>query len=192
MRATLLTLLGSACYATVRYNGFKGVPWSDWPTYTLNKVFAVAAVALLVLAALRRRRPDGASTARLLTHAAVLTALHVLLSLMLLNPAYFPGYFAAGKLTAVAGVAMTFGAIAVVWMARGGIPARSPEAGARGGLALLAGLIAVHTAVQGFAGWLTPETWPGALPPITLLGTVFALVVLALSRPARGPTTGPP
>ncbi|PKN54256.1 MAG: hypothetical protein CVU56_27555 [Deltaproteobacteria bacterium HGW-Deltaproteobacteria-14] len=189
MRATLLTLLGSACYATVRYNGYKGVPWGDWPTYTLNKVFAVAAVALLLVAALRRRRAGAPSTAPLLAHAAALTALHVTLSLMLLSPTYFPGYFAAGKLTAAAGAAMTLGAIAVVWMARGRVGPRTREDRARGGLALLAGLIAAHTAIQGGPGWLTPETWPGGMPPITLLGTLLALVVLAVTGRARRPAT---
>jgi len=55
--------------------------------------------------------------------------------------------------------------------------------------ALLAGLIAAHTAIQGGPGWLTPETWPGGMPPITLLGTLLALVVLAVTGRARRPAT---
>lgn len=181
MRTTLLTLLGSACYATARYNVIKGVPWEDWPTYTVNKVFAVSAVALLLVAAVRRRRSAG-SAGPLLGHAALLTALHVVLSLMLLTPAYFEKYFAAGKLTAAAGVAMTFGALGLVWMMRGTLTGQR----ARGGLALLATLTIGHTAVQGFAGWLDPATWPGGLPPITLLSTLLALAALGIAarRPA--------
>ncbi|TNF29727.1 MAG: hypothetical protein EP329_15075 [Deltaproteobacteria bacterium] len=176
MRTTLLTLLGSACYATVRYHGFKGVPWADWPTYTLNKILAVSAVVLLLLAAFRRRR-GAASAGPLLAHTAVLTALHVTLSLVLLSPAYFAGYYAAGKLTAVAGVAMTAGAGALVWMMRGPLTGRE----ARGGLAVLAALTVAHTAVQGFEGWLDPGRWPGGLPPITLLSTILAAAALAVA-----------
>jgi len=179
MRTTVLTLVGSAIYATLRYNGFKGVPWEDWPTYTMNKVFAVSAVVLLLVAALRRVRGSG-SAGPLLGHAAIVTALHVVLSLMLLTPAYFAKYFAAGKLTGTAGVAMTFGALALAWMMRGALTGRP----ARGGLAVLAGLTVVHTAVQGFEGWLDPTTWPGGLPPITLLSTVLAGAALAIA--ARG------
>jgi hypothetical protein len=35
MRTTVVALV-SAIYATTRYNIFKGVPWGDWSTYTLN------------------------------------------------------------------------------------------------------------------------------------------------------------
>ena len=30
-------LVLAAAYATVRYNIFKGVPWSDWPSYIADK-----------------------------------------------------------------------------------------------------------------------------------------------------------
>ena len=42
-------------------------------------------------------------------------------------------------------------------------------------LAMAAG----HTFVMGVKGWLDTATWPGGLPPITLLGCLIALSALA-------------
>ena len=50
----------AAVYATVRYNVFKGVPWSDWPGYIADKALAVAGLLLLTSAGWRKVR-GGAS-----------------------------------------------------------------------------------------------------------------------------------
>jgi DMSO/TMAO reductase YedYZ heme-binding membrane subunit len=39
-------------------------------------------------------------------------------------------------------------------------------------------MVAGHTLTMGYAGWLTPSTWHGGMPPITLWG--FLLAVSAL------------
>jgi hypothetical protein len=76
MKTSLLTFLGSAIYATARYNVFKGVPWSDWPIYTLNKAFALSALLLLVSSVLRKRSAKEYSNAPNLYMAGVFGFIH--------------------------------------------------------------------------------------------------------------------
>ncbi|KKO17939.1 MAG: hypothetical protein BROFUL_03390 [Candidatus Brocadia fulgida] len=53
---TTLVFLAAAAYATLRYNVFKGVPWSDWSTYVMNKAVALSALAFMALEVFRSRR----------------------------------------------------------------------------------------------------------------------------------------
>ena len=114
MKTTLTVLVTTALYATLRYNVFKGVAWSEWPVYVLNKVFALSALSLLMIYALRRRRSQDETAARLLPVAWTLMLLHVGLSLAILNPAYYVKYFEAQKLTWQAGWSMMLGVVAAV------------------------------------------------------------------------------
>jgi hypothetical protein len=186
MRTSLLALLGSAIYATARYNIFKGVPWSDWPTYTLNKAFALAALVLLVFS-VTRARAGGHSIAPAMHMAGVFWLTHVALSLTLLSPAYYDKFFVQGKLTATAGLSMLLGSVAAAVMAVGkGV--REDQAGGRGlgYLAMLAFVVGLHAMLQGFAGWFTPSEWPGRMPPITLISFLLGLAAVVIAvRPKR-------
>jgi len=180
MQTALLALLASVFYATVRYNVFKGVPWADWSTYTLNKALALAAILLLTVSVIRKRRAESGSQARVLEMAAVFTALHVAVSLTLLSPAYYETFFRNGKLTAAAGLSMTLGsvgAVAMVVIARVSAH-RSSDRGIRS-LALLTFVIGLHAMLPGLAGWFAPATWPGMMPPITLISFVLGLTAAA-------------
>jgi hypothetical protein len=88
MKTSLLTLFGSTVYATARYNVFKGVPWDDWPTYTLNKAFALSSLGLIVFSIIRTRSAKRHSIGRDMFMAGVFGAIHVILSLTLLSPDY--------------------------------------------------------------------------------------------------------
>ena len=181
MRTSLLALLGSVLYATARYNVFKDVPWSDWPTYTLNKAFALCALVLVLLSVVRARRAGGDSTAPTMYMARVFGFTHVILSLTLLSPAYYERFFAQGKLTAAAGVSMLLGAVAAAAMAvdkrtRG----NQDTSGAARNLATLAVVVGLHAMLQGFAGWFAPSEWPGRMPPITLLSFLLGLAAVVI------------
>lgn len=166
-------------YATLRYNVFKGVPWSDWPAYVVNKGLAVA--SLLIMAAAVWRWRLGRGPARVLIAAAgVLALAHSLLSFALLDPAYYERLFTAGKLTPTAGLSITLGVLAMAAMDLG---ARRGEHWPRRvrvrSLALVALGSGLHAALPAIAGWLEPAKWPGGLPPLTLISFVAGLVALA-------------
>lgn len=163
-------------YATLRYNVVKGVAWADWPSYTLNKALGFSALILMVLSVARLGRADGPSPARLMLGAGLLAYGHVLLSITLLGDVYYPKFFADGRLTAVAGLSIFLGALSAVLLELGARRSKTWGHDRRlTFLSFLALAIGGHAALPGISGWFTPSTWPGWLPPITLLSFLFAL-----------------
>lgn len=187
---TGLTGAGMA-YAIVRYNVFKGVPWEQLPVYVSNK--AIAFVGLLLLGLSRivvhkgRRRALGLA-------GAGFVAVHLLLSLMLAGPQYFPSlYTASGQMTGAAALSMLAGAlgsVALLWLFHS--TKVRPVEGQRSRTSLVPGLgralllfTAVHVALIGVRGWFDLSSWPGSLPPITLLSFVIAAVLLVMPKVKR-------
>jgi len=189
MGAPALALVGSVLYATLRYQVLKGVPWSDWPAYTLNKAFGLAAILLLAFSVIRQSSARACPRDQSLPMAGAFAALHVLLSLVLLSPARYENFFRGNQLTAAAGGSMLLGAIAAVLMGFGWRPRSAPGAGrSPGNLPLLCLVVGCHAMLPGFPGWFTPSQWPGGLPPITLLSFLSSLaavgIAIARKRPA--------
>lgn len=165
-------------YATLRYNVFKGVPWTDWPAYTFNKAIAVGSLLLLAAATFRlvRRR---SSIAILMSWAGALALAHSLLSFALFNPGYFPRLFEDGKLTFLAGLSITLGAGVMAVMelgarrSAGWTPALQSKA-----LAFTAFATGLHAALPALNSWIEPRAWPGGLPPLTLISFAIGLAAL--------------
>jgi hypothetical protein len=111
-RATWVITFMSLVYATVRYNVFKGVPWSDWPVYVVNNALALSSLLILLTWILRARLGPDESMASLLSNARRLALVHAGLSLAILSPAYFPAFFLDGKLSWPSGVSVLLGAVA--------------------------------------------------------------------------------
>lgn len=182
MKTSLLALLGSVAYATARYNVFKGLPWKDWPIYTLNKAFALSALFVLVFFVIRKHSATGHSQARELRMASVFGATHVMLSLTLLSPVYYGKLFAQGTLTAAAGVSMVLGAVAAAVMAVGpGTRGDQPTDGEVSILTIMAFVVGLHAMLQGSRGWFLPSQWPGMMPPITLIAFLLGLAAVAVA-----------
>jgi hypothetical protein len=170
----------AAVYATVRYNLFKGVPWSDWPGYIADKVLAVAGLLLLALAGWRKFRRQ-ASIAVLMAWAGVLIIGHGVLALGLFPEGYFSRFISNGHATVAGGVSLLTGGLAIGLLEIGA--RRAAAWGSNEVAAFLAGLMifsAVHAAAPGVSGWIDPRTWPGGLPPLTMLASVPALLVSGL------------
>jgi hypothetical protein len=186
-RDHLITLGGFAIglgYATLRYNIFKEVPWADWPTYIVNKALGLASLILMALTV--KRWLSGKAGKTLMQWSGVFAGTHVVLSLTLLNPDYYPKFYDAGKLTLIAGLSMLLGATAIVLQELG---ARRAKAGQfltnQQMLGCLVAITGLHAALPGVSGWFAPATWPGYLPPITLISALVAV----LAARALMPTT---
>jgi hypothetical protein len=191
---TVLTVL-AACggYATLRYNVFKAVAWSEWPVYVFNKVCALSALVLLMIYALRRRRGPAVGGTDLLVPAWLLMLTHVGLSLAILAPAYYAKYFQADKLTWQAGWSMLLGVVAAVAFHKCTRACELMQATGLlknvGGIAFVSGL---HAALLGYAGWFDPGAWPGRMVPITLLSFAAGSVALwAALRPGQNAAPAP-
>ncbi len=182
----LLVFAVSAGYATCRYNIFGPELWTNWPSFILNKAlcFALAQALLHWAIASYRAMPDKAIFwARTCTHLAWI---HVLLSLALLNPAYFgEKFFTAPKMNLYGEAMLLFGVLGVYAFYR--INKAASESDRRPWIPLAIVLLLLHTGFIGFPGWITPWKWPGGMPPISLWGFTLAAISLMLFLLSRKP-----
>jgi hypothetical protein len=172
-------LTTSLAYAFVRYVLGAGVPADQLPLYIVNKAAALAGLITFGAACVSTARE---SRSRLGERSVFLVVTHVLFNLALLDPEYFAKlYRPDGRYTLLGGAALTCGVISFVCLLRvfcvytlGAQRLASSPGSVRTGTIVLV-LAAAHTALLGARGWLAPETWPLAIPPITLLGFLAAL-----------------
>ena len=175
-KVTAAVLVLCLAYATVRYNLFQGVAWSDWPLFILNKACSAASILLLLLSAVYKRRGLAQAAAELLGDSFTLALLHVGFSYAILSPAYFQGLFAGPKLTVAGNLCILAGVSALVVYFR-----------RRSDLGALAALLGLHVLVLGYARWFTPAGWPGYMPPISLISFLAAFAVFAVKNRRRAP-----
>lgn len=194
-----IVLLVGLGYAIVRYIALGGVGIEQLPLYVTNKAVSVAGLVLIVTAVGARPLsgwlPGGgwllAERRSLGMLGLGLSAVHSVMSLMLLNPGYFAKFYdvQTGRMNLAAEVSMLTGVVALALLVR---QSRVGD-GAGGasqlrwlGLGVLA-LSLMHLGFMGWPGWWTPGNWHGGLPPITLLSAGIALLGLGLGLvPRRG------
>lgn len=183
----IATIVATATvYATVRYNVFKGVPWGDWPHFIGNKILAVSALVLISAAVLRLVFSRDSQIRRIMAAGSAMALAHTLISFGLFQPSYFDKYFAGTKLTLPGGLSLVLAAFAMALLNWGKGQRGSSRPGQS---ALLLGVIAllsgVHAGFPSVATWLEPWTWPGGLPPITLISFLIGLFAMLLGLRAR-------
>src|SRR3989344_2536001 len=97
-----LVVIGlSLAYAIVRYNVVRDIPYSNLPLYIYNKAIALAATLLIgisyIMGPLARFWPSFRRHLHLRKHLGVtgfgVAALHAIISLVILTPAYYPRFF---------------------------------------------------------------------------------------------------
>lgn len=186
-----VALAVSAAYATVRYNVFKGVAWAEWPHYIGNKIIAVAALILFAVAVLRlvarRRRP----IARVMAVASAFALTHTLVSLGLFRPVYYDKYFAGDGISLTGGISVLLGggAMALLHWGKGRKGSSAPATAALP-LGIIAFVTGLHAAAPSVPGWLDVQSWPGSLPPITLISFAIGSVALVLALTYRPKVAG--
>ena len=192
-------------YAILRYNVFKGVEWVHLPLYVVNKALSLGGVTLIAFSYLIGKwipvYSDDSKRRRALTKfcgltGAALIGMHVCAALAMLSPVYYEKFFLEmGKLNLTGELTILFGILGVaclffpavttlphMYEALGG--ARWQKAQRMGYLCLL--MACGHTFTMGWKGWLDTSTWPGGLPPITMLGFAAALAALVAKLTSSG------
>jgi hypothetical protein len=178
-------LAGTLAYAVFRYHVFKGVAWGQLPFYTLNKAVSWSALTLLAVAVrVAVRSGEPLAEQPLLRPALVMMSWHMISSLALLATGAYPAFLVGGHLSAKAGASFALGVVGAL-AAQTGL--RGPKSAAIA--AVLAAASATHAGLLGMSSWLSPATWPGRMPPITLLSAMVGFLALAwavwLKAPAR-------
>lgn len=198
-----------------RYNVFAGYAWYHMPIQVTNKAIAWASITGFALAqlpgvlahlwntvvydslytkpswlqsSLANRKQVGLLSLWLLT-------VHVIMSIILFNPAYYGKLFAdpeasSSQMNSVGEVSLFFAILAVsLYFVRGicmlpsaGIQMTSKQLRLINGSMAWVGLAfaTIHVMVLGVKSWNDQLDWPGGLPPITLLSVAFPLFVVGL------------
>jgi len=192
---------GALVYAIVRYHLAGDVEWRHFPLFILNKATSLAAVifvasSYLIGKIIRWHDHDKALRLVVIKFSGLmgffLAGVHALMSVMLMNPAYFAKYFeAGGRMNLQGELGMSVGVIALFFLMSPAIttlPMMPKALGGRrwkrgqrlGYLALI--LVVVHLVVLGVKGWLAPSGWPAGIPPVSLVALVAAVVPLLVKR----------
>jgi hypothetical protein len=182
-----------AIYATLRYIVFKGVEIAHFPLYITNKIISWASIIFIAISYLIRKSGDQAVHKDLAKWTGLVGFMmvigHIIISLAILGPAYFPKFYSGEQMNFSAEFSMLGGVIAFFAFAIPAINSVSvirlslhPETWQSRQKIGYVGLLfaAAHTAFMGYSGWFDISSWPGYLPPITLIATIIAVIPLFL------------
>jgi hypothetical protein len=201
----LIVFLLSLAYSVLRYHVVGTVGSKDFALYVINKCMALSGFILLTLnftmgpaKGLGADVPDTWLAARkeIGIFAFMLILAHMLSAMLLFGAeGYYGKFFVPGEgLSAVGSWSMLFGVLAFVWLWLYNISFKGRQEGdeaflrlvtSRGSILTAAALAAGHVGVMGFRAWFQPDTWPGGMPPITMVAMavfVIGLVVFLAGR----------
>mgnify|MGYP001186380459 CR=1 FL=1 len=181
-------------YSALRYNVFGGISWEQLPLYILNKAISFSGISLLTLGLILNRKSESGTKLIVKLYDSkndftgigfLYIFIHILLSLILLNPLNYKKLYDSGGLfnpaggISLAAGALTFAAFAGMFFSNGSDS--SYYSGIRVFLfskpvkAAVSFLLLAHLFFLGYQGWLTPDNWPGGMPPITLISFLIYL-----------------
>lgn len=202
-RTLVIVLFVCSVYAILRYHVFKGVEWTHFPLFIMNKIFAFSGFVLLLLSfalepVYRRLGPLWFESRKYIGRSGfVLIIIHILMSFLLFRPAVYDKFFGAeGNLNAIGEWSMLAGVmgIAAYILIQNSYSKMEESSGFQAfirspffGLTALL-FSAFHVGILGFEGWMTPGDWPGGMPSISLVST--ALYVLGMLWYAAGISRG--
>ena len=180
-----LVFLFTLLYSIVRYNVFKGVPWTDLPLYVMNKAISFAAIIYIASYLILEKKGRHELSTKIRKYATNVLFIHLTVSLLILTPSYYQKFFDGvklniiGQLSLLAGV-ISFSLINAFRFSRS-LKSKSSVI-SKFGTEFLLVLISLHLFIMGYQGWLTPETWPGYMPPITLLAFIVSITPLFIKK----------
>jgi len=187
-----ITIVLSFFYAILRYHIVGAVPWKDLPFFIFNKGVALSSFILLVfnfsfgpLSNIGVKVPQSWLNSRraLGMTGFLLVLIHALMSFMIFKKDVFAKFFEdSGNLTLMAGLSMLGGVLSfvVLWAYNLSFQTHLREdklfikfITSRNFLLFAMLLSAAHLFFMGYKGWMQPSSWPGGLPPISLIGFSF-------------------
>ena len=177
----LFFFLISFIYAIVRYNVFGNVPWEEVPLYITNKAISLTIVFLLLFSV--KKSFESRIRKRLFTLIFILAAIHVFISFRLLGPEHYNKFYSGNELNLVGYLTIFFGISAFIGIlilkSDNLLPTENGKLQIPNSLKIIIQKlipisIALHLFSMRFLGWVSPNTWPAFLIPISLIG--FAII----------------
>ncbi len=180
-----LSFTFSLAYSVIRYNIFKEVPWVDFPLFVFNKVLALSSLFLFAIYqySIVKNKTNFYNTIK--DYAIIFGVMHIIISLLILSPSYFPKFYYSLKFNLPGAISLLSGTIAVglllLLLRKAAYIKSSYSKYFKNNAAILFFLaIAVHVSTIGFNGWFRMSTWPGGMPPITLISLIIVIIILVL------------
>lgn len=184
-------LIFTTMYSIIRYCVFDTIPYSQIPVFILNKSISWTSVICLLLSAYYMSK-NNQIYSRFWGIATLHTAfLHIIMSLAILNPEYYPKFFTDNQLNITGNLVILSGSIAAYcyWVIGRN---KMDCSGIKSAMLFSCLWIAIHLASMGWMGWLTIHKWYGYMPPISLLSFLIVLIAgiyytghICLSRKIR-------
>lgn len=176
---TMITVfLLATAYAVIRYNFFGDVSNENIPTYILNKSISMSAVVFLLLSSWQRAINNHQMAKIWGIRSLHFAVLHIAMSVVLLSESYYPKLYSAGKMNINGEACVLFGVLAAyvyVLLSTSGSGQRALVL-----TCLAAGAICIHLFFMGYLGWCDIASWPGHLPPISLISFLVGIAALVL------------
>jgi len=185
-------------YTILRYNVFGRVEYRFIPLYITNKIFAFSSLIYIGISYILG--PLTSLDARLFESKLswrryfgllgfAFSGVHILISLILIDPYFYPALYHMGRLTFFGQLHFIFGVLAFSLfslVAASSFPnvfqtltsGRWRALQRLGYIGLL--LVLGHVITLGITGWLDKTEWPGNLVPISLISSNFILIILLL------------
>ncbi|WNC72803.1 hypothetical protein RGQ13_02175 [Thalassotalea psychrophila] len=184
----LICFFVSLVYAVIRYHVYNDISWLQLPLWTTNKACGVTALMLIGLSV---SLPNHHPRRKIGLFGVYIALLHVLLSLILLKPAYYPKFFLineqfslVGELAILAGI-LSF-AVLIIAVHKSYPKFNSAE---NANLAVIkqcniAFLLfsILHMIAMATDSWFSISNWPGYLPPISMLSALLCCYFLLYLR----------
>lgn len=196
----VLFVLGiSLSYAVIRYNIVRNVPFDNFPLFISNKSIALSATILIGLSYLlgplarfwpKQFVPHLPLRKNLGVFGFGMAAIHAIMSLILLRPAYYPRFFTeSGKLNLMGETSMLFGILAFLIFTAIAITSLPPVEKYMhpdqwkivqrfGYMAYF--FVLLHVSIMGFQGWFKSESWQYGLVSISLISAMVIIFVLLM------------
>ena len=168
-------LLFSLLYSVFRYNIFNNVSWQDLPLYVFNKAIALSIILLLFYNQISDQREKH------VVDTGIGITLLVIAHIILQSPEYYNKFYIGQKLNLTGSLSLLFGILAFLFFCFtilvSFIKSNDTFTQNRGNIEKIKistlFLIGFHLFVMGINGWLEPSTWPGCMPPISLVSFIF-------------------
>jgi methionine sulfoxide reductase heme-binding subunit len=194
----LITLCITIGYTYVRYVIVRHTNMAQWPLFLGNKAIALSATMLIALSfiigPLSRLFSNAARWTPLRKPLGILgfalAALHSMMSLAILSPAYYGKFYVeGGKMNLIGESSLLFGIFAFLIFSIVAVTSMPSIENSLGGRAwiriqrlgyLAFFFVLLHVMVMGFKGWFDPASWQYGLISISLIAALIIIFVLLL------------
>ncbi|MCX7833243.1 MAG: hypothetical protein N2490_03440 [Ignavibacteria bacterium] len=176
----ILIFIGIYVYAVLRYIIFGVTSWDQIPLFITNKALSFSGLLYFALSPIVKYFTKRKDVKIYYLTGFIFICLHVIISLILLNKInYGKFYNESGTFKLDSGISMLAGTVAFIFLLYTNVVKKDSSIITNKLLySILSILPLVHLFFMGYKGWFSYDSWPGGMPPITLLS--FILYTLGL------------